>query len=61
VFREAQLPGVGFDVARDDAKHRGFTRTVWSDHPNRGPFFQLEGNPIGNDDLSEALGYTFQL
>ena len=61
VIGEAQLARVGLDVARDDAEHRRLTGAVRSDDPDRRALFQLEGDPIGYDDLSEALGYTFQL
>ncbi len=58
---ESQVTGVGFDVTRDDGEHRGLAGAVGTDDPNGRPFFQLEGDLIGYDDLSEALGYTFQL
>jgi hypothetical protein len=61
VIGKAQMTRVGFDVARDDGEHRGLTGAIGAYDPHGRPFFQLEGDLIGYDDPSEALGDTFQL
>ena len=54
-------PAIGAQVAADEVEHRGLARPVRADDARSSPRLQVEGQVIGDDDLSERLRDPLEL